>query len=235
MEGKDRNILEFVVLSETAKSVKGEFLTANTIKETYNELSADEKEALLMHYMINGTAFLFKNCPLLYEQLIRFISDRMKVCVNDIKLIGSTKLGFTMDPQDYGRKITEKSDLDFTIISNELFIRFQNENMKWSDAYSNGELQPKQGEVKFWQENQRVNKRNIAKGFIDCKKVPTIENLCPYSIKMQKALELIIEQLSLKYSIQLSNANVRIYKDFESFLKQLKLNTNSLLKLQQVE
>ena len=72
-------------------------------------------------------------------------------------------------------------------------------------------------------------KKNIERGFIDTYKIPNRE-ICPTTKSINNAMYLIPLKLNEYYNIKVSKASVRVYKNYDLFWRQLKLNTDLILR-----
>lgn len=148
-----------------------------------------------------------------------------------IKLIGSAKTGFSVSPHpDFGKSFSDKSDLDFAIIHEDIFKRLKEEYITWKYAYTSEKIMPNNArEMKFWNENIERLSINIHRGLIDTYKIPN-RNLCPLTMCINNSMSLIKTKLAQCHNIIVSNVSVRVYKDSTCFWRQLKLNTDQILR-----
>lgn len=223
------NIKSYLKLSEKAEKITGTFTTPTNLLSTYLELEVLEQKSYINHFIINNNPFIFEDIPLLYQQIIQYLSEELKVENADIKLIGSAKTGFSISPEpNYGKPFSEKSDLDFTIFNESLFIELENEFYLWAEEYKNGNLLPRESEIKYWEDNLNIVQKNLNRGFIDTYKIPN-RNLFPLTMKINNILYLIQFKLNEFYGIKSSKGSLRVYKNESLFLNQLKLNTEFIL------
>ncbi len=223
------NIKSYLKLSEKAEKITGTFTTPNNLLSTYLELEALEQKSYINHFIINNNPFIFEDIPLLYQQIVQYLSEELNVENADIKLIGSAKTGFSISPEpNYGKPFSEKSDLDFTIFNESLFIELENEFSLWAKEYKNGNLLPRESEIKYWKDNLNIVQKNLNRGFIDTYKIPN-RNLFPLTMKINNILYLIQFKLNEFYRIKSSKGSLRVYKNESLFLNQLKLNTEFIL------
>lgn len=225
------NIRKYLAISEDSKSINSIYVSSDTFRTCYKNLLELEQKSLISHVIINNTPFIFKDIPLLYEQVIQYLSDLLKIRNESIKLIGSAKTGFSVSPPpNYGKPFSEKSDLDFTIINETIFEELCKEYIIWKDAYTNNIENPKNDrEKKYWDDNLTLLQTNIDKGFIDTYKIPNRE-ICPITRKINNAMYLITLKLKEYHDIKVSKASVRVYKDHDFFWRQLKINTDQILR-----
>ena len=165
------NIINYIRTYQECENPFEKVVEANFLKENYFNLNENEKKSLLNFLVISNFCHAFKVKPLIYEQITQYIEDKFDVKKNCIVLIGSAKTGFAIDPNNYGRKFSENSDLDFAIVDEKLFEKCVIDFKLWKNKTEHNEYDEKQ-KNKFWDENQNNLKHQIKKGFIDTYKIP---------------------------------------------------------------
>lgn len=226
-----KNIYKYLKISNKCLQLNTTYTSSDEFQIYYKELVEFEQKSLISHIIIHNTPFAFKDIPLLYEQVIQYLSDLLNIESETIKLIGSAKTGFSVSPPPkYGKLFSEKSDLDFAIINEVIFNKLCNEYIHWKDAYNHMTILPKTDyEKKCWDNNMVLLKKNIERGFIDTYKIPNRE-ICPTTKSINNAMYLIPLKLNEYYNIKVSKASVRVYKNYDLFWRQLKLNTDQILR-----
>ncbi len=220
-----------------------EYLNNNLLKLTgdkecnaddfYNYyLSANdiEKTSLLSYFVINNNPFAFKDKPLIFENLRQYLGRSLAVPLENVKLIGSAKTGFTISSDEYGRPYSYSGrDLDFLVVSEQLFELISNEFSLFQKLYRNNLITPRNNiEEKYWQENSYLVAKNVKRGFIDTRKIPNF-NLFEKSQSINNMLSRIPRELKTVSKINAKSASIRIYKSWESCYSQLRLNTTRTL------
>ncbi|RKS94896.1 hypothetical protein BC952_0530 [Flavobacterium limicola] len=224
------NIRSYLQLSEKALKIDEVYLSPDSFLSTYFELEPLEKKSFLSHFIINNNPYIFKSVPILYQQIIQYLAQELELENADIKLIGSAKTGFSISPNpDYGKPFSGKSDLDFTIFNEALFNKLKIEFNLWANQYENQNLVPKESEKKYWNDNLTIVRKNLDRGFIDTYKIPN-RSIFPLTMKINNCLFLISFKLNEIHGINSSKASLRVYKNEQLFLNQLKLNTEYILK-----
>jgi hypothetical protein len=213
-------------MSECARSVREIYVSPGDFLKLYNDLRANEKKSYLRHYILKNPPYAFRSFPMLYEQIIQYISDRLMIPTSDIWLIGSAKTGFSIDTQHYGKLYTQDGrDLDFTIVNDELFRELVIEFNQWNMLFKNGEMVPKNEKENFyWTNNSQNVPRNISRLFIDTYKIPNRVEFVKTS-NISQCSYLILQNLKDLYDIKPKEISIRVYKNWEAFCKQLSLNT----------
>lgn len=227
------NVGDFLYKSKKLEEVQGYYITPDSLRNLYPVLDDLQKKSFVYHYIMDNSPYGFVEVmkrPLLFEQIRQYISHILDVDINHIKLIGSTKTGFAMDSKNYGRPYAIGRDLDFTIIDSELFGKMKEEFNIWKNAYVQGVLNPKEKEKVYWDEHLDLLPLNLAKGFIDAKKLPN-RSLLPVTCKINQTMSLIVKKLYDIFSINIKSASVRIYDTIDDFYAQQNRNIMSIIKV----
>lgn len=217
-------------LSEACKSIKGDSLASQDLKAYYDQLSPTEQFSLVNHFIIGNPPYAFRAVPLLFDQILQYIGEELQVGIDDIKLVGSATLGYSIAPKQFGKVFSDKSDMDFTIIDQNLFRKLEEDFRRWRDEYQANRIAPKNSiEERYWKDNISRLPINISRGFVDLHLLPTLSAVCPTRIRIGEALSRVKANME-SYGIITSRLSLRIYKDYPSFYKQLMLNTNKCMK-----
>lgn len=224
------NIKTYINLSERAKKINQLFDNPNSFLSNYFELGHLEQKSYINYIIVNNCPYIFREIPLLYEQIVQYLADELGLGFADVKLIGSAKTGFSISPRpSYGNPFTENSDLDFTVINAILFENLRTEFELWVEMYTDQRLLPKDGEKAYWDDNLSIVPKNIERGFIDTYKIPNRDPF-PLTRKINNSLYLITFKLKEFHGIKNNKSSLRVYKDGVTFLNQLKLNTEYVLR-----
>ncbi|MCX6290904.1 MAG: hypothetical protein NT126_03990 [Bacteroidetes bacterium] len=225
------NIVDYIELSKTSASIKETITKPDAFSKNYNFINGIEKKSFLRHYIVNNSPFLFQNHPILFEQLTQYLADKLEINPCEIKLIGSAKTGFSISaPPDYGKPFTKDSDLDFSIINDNIFNSLQEEFNSWADQYKNGIILPKNETEEFYWNKHLVEVPNyqLKNGMVDTYKIPNYTQF-EFAQKINQSLFLIKKNLEKYHSIEIKGASARVYSSWGSFTKQIKTNTESVL------
>lgn len=227
------NVGDFIRKSKTLASVKGYYIKPEELLKAYPKLSDIEKKSLVLHYIMDNSPFAFTHVyerPLLYEQVRQYISYILDVNVNHVKLIGSTKTGFKMDSENYGKPYSKASDLDFMIIDESLFKILAREFDTWKKAYQDGVLKPhNDNEKTYWDDNLVTLHRTINLGFVDTYKMPSRHDHLPINSKVNNTMANVVRNLKIHHGFSTKRASMRVYKDFDSYYCQQNRNIEHIL------
>lgn len=225
------DIRDYINLSKTANSISNSFSVPGDFKEYYKTIGNNEKKSLVRHFIVNNSPFAFKDKPILYEQITQYIADKLQISPTEVKLIGSAKTGFSISPlPDYGKAFGQHSDLDFSIVNEELFMKLEDEFNDWAHQYKlNSIVATNQTEQRYWFQNLESVPRQLNYGFIDTHFIPNREQFIT-TRKINNSLWLIQKYLNDVHSIKVKKASASIYKSWYSFAGRLNRNTNNVMK-----
>lgn len=98
-----------------------------------------------------------------HTRLRRFLSDALQVAAADIHVIGSAKLGFSLNPDHYFQRIHDRSDVDVVLVHTGLFDFIWHGLLRWS--YQSAGADAKRVDVeKEWVSGRR---REVWKGWFE--------------------------------------------------------------------
>jgi len=226
------NIISPFTLSSSSLNLKGTYPTSQDIKDIFSNASETERYGIIRLWITEGIPYAFKDEPLIYENIRDFISKGVNVNSKDVTIVGSGRIGYSLKKKVWGKTFTHLSDLDFTIISNELFSKLVFDFKRWVSDIESKKLKPRaENELKGWLGSIEVVDRNIPKGFIYTK------NLLPYSNyqtvrKCYGTMNKLQERLSKTQNApKISDASIRVYSDWKSCIRQLHVNFKTALDL----
>lgn len=223
------NLIDYLRLNEECELPIDRVSQSEYLRENYFKISAGERASLLNFLIISNFCHAFRIKPIVYEQVTQYISDKFGVAKSNILLIGSARTGFAIDPKNYGRKFSEESDLDFAIIDQELFQKSVLDFKQWKDgSEKNKYSQEVINQYKYWNDNLNNLKFQVKKGFLDTYKIPNFSEFVTTQ-PINNSLALIVINLKQYQNIKVREASARIYKDWATFQKQLRLNIEDVL------
>ena len=225
------DIRNYITLSKTATSIRSSYTIPTDFRNSYNNIDDNEKKSFVRHFIVNNIPFAFRDKPILYEQITQYIADKLQISPTEVKLIGSAKTGFSISPlPDYGKTFGQHSDLDFSIVNEDLFYKLEDEFIIWSDLFETKQIKANNNtEENYWFQNLESGSRQLKYGFIDTHFIPNREQFITTK-KIHNSLWLIQFYLDEKHGIKVKNASVSIYKNWQSFSGRLNRNTESVMK-----
>lgn len=191
-----------------------------------------ELHAIARLWLSEGIPFAFRATPGLYEIVREWIATRISIHPKELTLIGSARQGSSIaPPPKTGKPFDDESDLDWSAISQPLFTRCREEFETWATDYRNGIVQPKQHtERKYWDDNLTMCPKTIQRVFIDPYKAPTWDRY-PLSQLIGNTMWLVSGKCrSTVGAPTFKKSTIRVYKDWDAFIKQLTINLDSACK-----
>jgi hypothetical protein len=186
----------------------------------------ESRLALARLWLSEGIPFAFREVPGIYEAIRAWLSIRLTVDPKEITIIGSARVGQALSPgESFGKPFSEKSDIDLSIVSLSLFERLRDEFNAWAYDYETDKVKPRNAREKtFWDDNLSRVPKILQRGFIDAKLIPLFKKY-PIAQSIGQTMYLLREKLLLTEGApKVIEASLRVYRDWDSFAKQLALN-----------
>jgi hypothetical protein len=208
------------------KDLSEPYPEAKRFYEILSQSSRRGREILVRLWLTEGIPFAFRECPAIYEELRGWLGYRLEVHPKQIALLGSSRIGFSMArPPEFGRDFGKHSDLDFVVVSLDLFCRFEKTFNEFKQHLINNEVSPRNArEQAFWESNIEFGKRNLPLGFFDADKLPYLDRY-PAAQHLGQAMWLVIKKIKVTDKAPCVNkASVRVYKNWQSLINRVSLN-----------
>jgi len=213
-------------VSPVLEPLREMYLSANSILDAAKQGDKDARYAIARLWLSEGIPYSFRTRPGLYESLRRWLALRLNVQAKEVTLVGSGRQGFCLNPgpnlrQPFGKH----SDLDLSVVSNYLFQQLETAYMRWEADYASGIVAPRhKREYTFWEANKKCVRPGLSRGFIDPHKIPTWKRYHEAQVVAQAMYE-AHEKLKLsKYAPTVRKLSVRVYRDWDSFVRQIAIN-----------
>ena len=78
-------------------------------------------DSIIQDHLFDGLPFYSQHSPGLHTQLLRGLSSGLRVPKEDICVVGSGRIGFSLTPNKFGDPFDNFSDLDVVVVSSVLF------------------------------------------------------------------------------------------------------------------
>lgn len=224
----------FAPLNLSPESVKLRELYPDPLllRDVYCKINNNERLGVIRLWITEGIPYAFKDHPLLYEEIRAFIAKGVSVHTKEVTLVGSARIGYSLSEKEWGRKFNNNSDLDFTIVSNDLYKRTVQDFQKWANDLESRRIAPKDDkEMLTWIKNIEYLDQKISKGFIQLKLIPYHINYSEVK-KCYDTIWLLKKKLiDTLIAPNISEASIRVYSSWESCIKQLRINFKYALNL----
>jgi hypothetical protein len=133
-------------------------------------LNSRNHQKIVDELLVAGIPFAFQESPADYDTLRGTLSTALHLISDNITVIGSGRIGFSLSPEKYGVPFSSQSDLDVVVVSPELFDR------AWLDLLTLGRKYfGLQKTVQTWIDTHKEN--NIFWGFILPDRLPGVVSL----------------------------------------------------------
>ena len=183
-------------------------------------------EVVARLWLTEGIPSAFLQVPAVYEDLRGWLASRLTIHPKEVTVIGSARIGYSLaPPPDFGRPFNARSDLDLSVVSDQLFRRTAAEFASFSDDYASGGVTPRTlTERHIWEENIKFGSRNTPRGFLDPRKVPNFAQY-PVARLVSQTMWALVKRLELTAAApRVQRASIRVYRDWHSFVRRVTLN-----------
>lgn len=86
-------------------------------------------------HVFAGVPYAFRENEPGYHRLLHHVGDGLGVPEADITLVGSGRIGFSLDPDTYGKPFSDASDLDVVVVSADMFDAAWLDLLRWRRGY----------------------------------------------------------------------------------------------------
>lgn len=217
-------------ISPALACITGTYPDFNSVKALFEDAVQHQNFMFIRLWLAEGIPYAFKECPSIYQISREWLAKRLGVESHQISIVGSGRLGYSLNPKNLERSFYEKSDLDYVVISDSLFNKCADASLQFVTDFESGKIiASSRGEIKWWPQDVEYIKRNTPKGFISHGKVP---NLSRY-----EATRYLEDQFSLLSLIlrgtegcpNFTKASFRLYKSHDSFVRRAAINIDYVL------
>lgn len=137
----------------------------NEVEERLKEFQKDLQSGLTSIQIVRKHIIFGECCELSqqdYFNLRSEVAKNFRLHPNEVLVVGSAKLGFSLSPRHLYREFCDDSDIDVAIVSSTLFDKY------WNHVFSFKKKNP------YWNENKFVN--YLFKGWIRPDRLPPSES-----------------------------------------------------------
>lgn len=87
---------------------------------------------LAVEHVLTGEPFAFRDDAEALEQLTGHIGERLGIDSTSIRVIGSGRIGFSLNPANFPRPFRPASDIDVAVVNDDLFDRVWHTMLAWN-------------------------------------------------------------------------------------------------------
>ncbi len=109
-----------------------EFDSYPTVGEFEQLLTTESLADLVDKYLFEGTPYVFRDSPEDLDVLRNHLANRLGCEPQNIHVVGSGRIGFALNPDNYPRRFGTKSDIDVVVVSDALFDRYWHTFLTWN-------------------------------------------------------------------------------------------------------
>ena len=213
-------------LTAGAEELTNVYLSSSALKNFFIKASDRERLGIIRLWITEGIPFVFKNNPILYEEVRSYIAYYLNISPKEVTIVGSARVGYSLTNKEWGREfIPSKSDLDFAIISNSLYNDLVKDFQQWVKDITLYETKPNSPDQMIrWLEAIKTVDNNIPKGYINVKqlygtkKYKTVQKCKQTMYELKKKLEKTLNAPAIH------DSSIRIYSNWAKCIKQLEIN-----------
>ena len=211
-------------------NIIGHYPDPITVKQLVEDQVSHYDRMFVRLWLAEGIPHAFHNCPSLYQVTREWLARKLEVSPEDITIVGSARLGYSLKPSCFSRAFNSRSDLDYVVISEPLFLKCQEASMLFVADYESSFITPtSDAQRQEWAGDVAFIKRNTLKGFLNSGKVPNWKRY-----EAMRSMENHFWHLGAKIKLtrgspEFSKATFRIYRDYDSFIKRASINLSYAL------
>jgi len=97
------------------------FIECPSKNEFAAKLRTESHENIVDQYLFRGTPFAFRTSHASYDFLVELLANNLGLFADSITMVGSGRIGFTLDPDRFGAPFSVRSDLDVVVVSERMF------------------------------------------------------------------------------------------------------------------
>jgi hypothetical protein len=116
-----------------------------TVEELRGLISSRPTDEVVDVHVFGGDAYVFRETPADYQLLLTDLGTSLRLNPAAITIVGSAKLGFSMDPEAFGTPFREESDVDVVVVDPDRFDRIWYALIAWEYG-----LAPQKGYKQQW-------------------------------------------------------------------------------------
>jgi len=88
--------------------------------------------SIVESHVLSGMPYAFRNNPDALTILKTHLTAGLGVRAEDITVVGSGRLGFSLNPNNFPRQFSDESDIDVIIVDTELFDKVWTTLLRWN-------------------------------------------------------------------------------------------------------
>ncbi len=102
-----------------------------SVDEFMNILLSHPLDAVVREYVFQGTPYVFRDRPEMFTLLSHHLCSALNLTEQNVIVVGSAKIGFSLSPDNFPRGFSDQSDIDVLVVDEGLFDRVWATVLKW--------------------------------------------------------------------------------------------------------
>lgn len=202
--------------------ITNRYPASDQLLEALGTSGYSDRVAIARQWLSEGVPSAFEHCPAVFESLRFWLALKLGVKAKEISLVGSARLGWSLDPEKLGSPFGSKSDLDLFVVSKKLFLLITEDFCRWNSDYVNGRVSPTTNREKvYWPDNSKRGPGLISRGFMDAKLIPGRYDRNNIDDKMSELVESLNATMTAP---DVRRASLRCCNSWGSFEGQMSIN-----------
>lgn len=101
------------------------------VEEFVGLLNTRPPDELVRDHVFSGLPYVFRARPRTADVLYEYLSTQLHVPVQNVRIVGSAKMGFSLSPDTFPRRFNPTSDIDVIVVDEKLFDTIWFALLKW--------------------------------------------------------------------------------------------------------
>ncbi len=103
-----------------------------TVDEFRKVLVSSPLHEVVKGYVFGGTPYVFRDRPETFGILRKHLREHLKVADENVTIVGSARIGFSLSPDTFPRQFSHRSDIDVLVVSETLFDDVWKTMLQWN-------------------------------------------------------------------------------------------------------
>lgn len=116
----------------TCVNVRGVATSYPSAEEFEALLTTQPLDAILADHVLSGVPYAFRADPLAESLLKKHLCGELKLDPANIRVVGSARTGFSLNPHTFPRSFGPASDLDIIVVDQQLFDMVWRTMLEWN-------------------------------------------------------------------------------------------------------
>ena len=106
-------------------------MSAPSLADFRNDLLSQSLDWVADHYLFEGISYVFRESPNLLESFTGHLFDELGFGPENVRIVGSAKVGFSLSLDNFPRAFSDTSDIDVLIVNEALFDQIWFNILTW--------------------------------------------------------------------------------------------------------